>query len=48
MEVEQWVTGTSGKESGRYLGLDFRTEIETGLTVPAARVRSISLPIITA
>ena len=31
-EVEQWVTGRTGKESGSYLGMDFRTEIETGLT----------------
>ncbi|HTI71563.1 MAG TPA: DUF6662 family protein [Candidatus Limnocylindria bacterium] len=31
-EVEQWTTGRIGKESGRFLGMDFRTEIETGLT----------------
>ncbi len=31
-ELEQWVTGRIGKESGSFLGLDFRTEIETGLT----------------
>lgn len=31
-EAEQWITGRMGKESGRFVGMDFRTEIETGLT----------------
>ena len=31
-EVEQWVTSRIGKESGSFLGLDMRTEIERGLT----------------
>jgi Family of unknown function (DUF6662) len=31
-EVEQWVTGRIGKQSGNFLGTDLRTEIETGLT----------------
>ena len=31
-EFEQWVTARTGKESGRFLGTDLRTEIETGLT----------------
>ena len=31
-ELEQWVTGRVGKESGSFAGTDFRTEIETGLT----------------
>jgi len=31
-ELEQWVTSRMGKESGRFLGMDLRTEIETGVT----------------
>ncbi len=31
-ELEQWVTGRIGKESGTFFGSDLRTEIETGLT----------------
>jgi hypothetical protein len=31
-EVEQWITGRTGKESGSFLGMDFRTEIETSFT----------------
>ena len=31
-ELEHWMTGRIGKETGSFLGTDFRTEIETGLT----------------
>jgi len=31
-EVEQWITSRIGKQSGTFVGNDFRTEIETGLT----------------
>lgn len=31
-EVTQWTTARIGKESGRYLGMDFATELEYGLT----------------
>ena len=31
-ELTQWTTARVGKESGRYLGLDLRTELEYGLT----------------
>jgi len=31
-ELEHWMTGRIGKENGSFLGTDFRTEIETGLT----------------
>ena len=31
-EVTQWTTARMGKESGRYLGMDFRTELEYGIT----------------
>jgi hypothetical protein len=31
-EVEQWVTGRIGKQSGDFLNTELRTEIETGLT----------------
>ena len=31
-EVTQWTTARMGKESGDYLGLDFNTEIELGIT----------------
>ena len=31
-EITQWTTGRVGKESGRYLGMDFATEVEYGIT----------------
>lgn len=31
-EVNQWTTARFGKESGRYLGMDFATELEYGIT----------------
>ena len=31
-EVNQWTTARFGKESGRYLGMDFATELEYGVT----------------
>ena len=31
-EITQWTTGRVGKESGRYLGMDFATEVEYGVT----------------
>ncbi|MSU36311.1 MAG: hypothetical protein EXS36_14690 [Pedosphaera sp.] len=31
-EVTQWTTARMGKESGHYLGMDFNTEIELGIT----------------
>lgn len=31
-ELEQWITARTGKESGDYLGLDFSTELEYGIT----------------
>lgn len=31
-EVTQWATARTGKESGRYWGLDLRTELEYGVT----------------
>ena len=31
-EITQWSTARIGKESGRYLGLDLRTELEYGVT----------------
>lgn len=31
-EVTQWTTARIGKESGRYLGMDFATELEYGIT----------------
>ena len=31
-EITQWTTARIGKETGRYLGMDFRTELEYGVT----------------
>lgn len=31
-ELTQWITGRIGKETGRYLGVDFATELEYGIT----------------
>jgi hypothetical protein len=31
-EVTQWTTGRIGKEKGRYLGMEFNTELEYGIT----------------
>ncbi len=32
LELEQWTTARFGKESGDYLGMDFNTELEYGVT----------------
>jgi opacity protein-like surface antigen len=32
LELEQWTTARIGKESGDYLGMDFNTELEYGVT----------------
>lgn len=32
LELEQWTTARFGKESGDYLGMDFSTELEYGIT----------------